>query len=247
MIRLCLTGPPLCPRGQLAMDEAVLNLADASRHPPALRTWQFDRPVVVLGRSSKWAVEVDHGYCDRQNIPVLRRVTGGASVVGGAGCLMYSVVISLEEHPHLRHVDAAHEYVIRRVLTAVQRQQPDAQWQGICDLTWQNKKFSGNSLRITRGHLLYHGTILHAADLDQIASCLAVAPRQPEYRQGRRHRQFITNVPCEPSRLAEDLANEFSAHQSLTVATDDSSDPRVAMTDQLRRERYDSDAWHQRH
>ena len=58
------------------------------------------------------------------------------------------------------------DYVMQRVLAALQQQIPEVAFQGTCDLTWQNRKFSGNSLRIARGHLLYHGTMLYRVDLD---------------------------------------------------------------------------------
>ena len=79
---------------------------------------------------------------------------------------------------------------MQRVLTALQKQIPDVAFQGTSDLTWENRKFSGNSLRISRQHLLYHGTVLYRSDLDLIGRCLLHAPRQPDYRDGRNHRRF---------------------------------------------------------
>ena len=50
--------------------------------------------MVVIGRSSRTADEVDLEYCRAEGIPVLRRCSGGAAVVVGPGCLMYSVVLA---------------------------------------------------------------------------------------------------------------------------------------------------------
>jgi lipoate-protein ligase A len=225
----------------LALDEALLLDADAGRTAETLRIWEFERPVVVVGRSSRLEHEVQLSFCQQASIAVLRRCSGGAAIVGGPGCLMYSLVLNLDRVPQLRKIDVAHQFVIGRVLAAVQRQLPAARFQGICDLTWQDRKFSGNSLRIARSHLLYHGTLLYGADLSLIDNCLADAPRQPEYRGGRDHRDFVINVPIDPCRLRTDLADQFGCRD------DPDYQPSESRIRSLRHERYDDPAWHRRH
>ncbi len=250
-------GPPeLAPADHLAIDEAMLLIADESPCSGAddgsddhtimpdtefIRVWSFDRPTVVLGRSSKVDQEVDRGFCRDNGIPILRRCSGGASVVGGPGCLMYSVVMSFQKWPHLQKIDAAHDHVMAQVLHAARDQVPETELQGICDLTWQNRKCSGNSLRVTRRHVLYHGTILHDADLQLLARCLTGAPRQPDYRGGRPHGDFVTNVPIDPDAFTEQLISRFGV-SGIAQASD-----WIHRIDQLRRDRYDLDAWHFRH
>ncbi len=163
----------------LALDEALLLEAEEGRSGETLRVWEFAEHVVVGGRSTRVEDEIERSFCESQGIPVLRRCSGGASVVAGPGCLMYSVVLSFARDPALSRIDVAHQYVMSRVLTALQRQIPDAALQGTCDLTWQNCKFSGNSLRIARQHLLYHGTILYEFDLSLMPRCLKRAPGNP--------------------------------------------------------------------
>ncbi len=233
------------PADNLALDEALLTAAEAGQSPPVLRLWQFARTTAVLGRGSRLNDEINLPYCRQHQIPVLRRCSGGASVVGGPGCLMYSLVMDLQEQPQMRKLDHVHPFMMDRVLTAVRQSLPAqdrdrVRFQGTCDLTYDNQKFSGNSLRITRSHLLYHGTLLLAADLDQIADCLATAPRQPEYRAARRHRDFITNLPADAGRLMDELARAFNA----TIALETCPDQRMQA---LSRERYGCDEWTQRH
>ena len=141
----------------------------------------------------------------------------------------------------LRKIDVAHRYVMHRVLHAVREQLAGAEFQGTCDLTWNDKKCSGNSLRVARSHLLYHGTLLYDFDLPLIARCLRVAPRQPEYRQGRDHQEFVTNVPVDPNRFAKDLCSSFKAEEQADAS---SLLERVA---ELRKDRYDDPGWHYRH
>lgn len=228
------------PAADLALDEALLDDAQAGRRGETLRLWAFDRDVVVIGRGSKIAGEVDLEHCDSHQIPVMRRCSGGAAILGGPGCLMYSVVISLDSRPELRRVDEAHRWVMTRLVAAIRPQVADVQWQGTCDLTLDGRKFSGNSLRVARSHILYHGTILHSADLKQIGRCLKTPPRQPDYRADRGHLDFITNVPIRPDELADNIASTFGATGPCT-------DWPIETTQHLRETRYTSAAWHHRH
>lgn len=228
------------PASDLALDEALLEQAERGAGGEVLRLWTLDRPTVIIGRGSKIVGEVNFVDCQREGIPIFRRCSGGAAIVGGPGCLMYSVVLSLRSRPALRHVDQAHQLVMTHLLAAVSLQAPQARWQGTCDLTVSERKFSGNSLRIARDHLLYHGTILHAADLAQIDRCLATPPRQPDYRQGRRHADFITNLPVDPVKLADDIASEFRALDRTQLWPEE-------ITARLKQQRYDDPAWHHRH
>lgn len=206
-----------------------------------VRTWEFSSAVVIAGRSTRIEQEVDVDFCVDSGVDILRRCSGGATVVGGPGCMMYSIVLSLKKNPLLRKIDHAHQYVMSRILASVQQQVPDIALCGICDLAWQDKKFSGNSLRVHRDHLLYHGTILYRFDLSFLHRCLKFAPRQPEYRQGREHHDFVTNVPINPEVLANSLRSQFGATESCDLSV------YLPMMRQIRLDRYDRDDWHNRH
>ena len=161
------------PQENLALDEALLDTAEESSEPvEMLRFWESDRPVVVLGRSSKAAEESRIDACQNDGVPVLRRCSGGAAIVAGPGCLMYGVVLSYEVHPELRALDLAHRFVLSRLREALLPLAPGVQLRGTSDLAVDDNKFSGNSLRCKRTHLLYHGTLLYDFDLSLISSLL---------------------------------------------------------------------------
>ncbi len=229
------------PADQLALDEAMLLAADEGECAPAMRIWEFARHVVVAGRSTRVHEELDIPYCQAEGIPVLRRCSGGASVVGGPGCLMYSVVLNVDREPSLRKIDVAHQHVMGLVLRAVRAQAPEANLNGTCDLTLGDRKCSGNALRIARHHLLYHGTILYDFDLPLIGKCLRAPPRQPEYRGGRDHASFLTNLAIDTRRFAEDICELFGA------AERDTGQSLAARIRSLRQQRYDCENWNFRH
>ena len=111
---------------------------------------------------------------------------------------MYAVVLSYTLRPELRDIRRAHYYVLGRLSDAIQHiviTEGMIAQAGSSDLVFRVetggspvvdragappalRKFSGNSLRAKRRHLLYHGTLLYNFDLSLIETCLSAPPRQ---------------------------------------------------------------------
>ncbi len=151
---------------------------------------------------------------------MLRRVSGGGTVLAGPGCLLYAVVLEYETLPHLRAVDAAHRHVLERIAAAIALQVPGVAHAGISDLVIEAKntptlKISGNAIRAKRDHFLYHGTLLYDFALDRIGQLLATPRRVPTYRQDRPHGEFVTNLPLDRDEIEQALIQAWNARQPL--------------------------------
>jgi lipoate-protein ligase A len=141
----------------------------------------------------------------------LRRVSGGAAIVTGPGCLMYALMLSFQRHPALRAVDHAHRFVLGVMAAALGKLVPGVCCRGTSDLAMGEWKFSGNSVRCKREHLLYHGTLLYDFRLDLIERCLAMPGRQPDYRNGRAHRLFVANLPVSGASIRTAVTRAWNA------------------------------------
>lgn len=228
------------PAANIALDEALLEAAEQHAAPlEVLRLWESPQPMVVLGRSSRVDQEVEHATCVAERVPVIRRCSGGASVLAGPGCLMYAVVLSYERHPELRMIDQAHRFVLGRLAESLAQVLPEIQLQGISDLTRANRKVSGNSMRCKRRHLLYHGTLLYDFPLAEIGRLLKTPPRQPDYRVRRTHDDFVANLPASREMLCQALERAFDARTPL-------ADWPRRMTNDLVRTRYSQSEWNLR-
>ena len=83
---------------------------------------------------------------------------------------------------------------------------------GTSDLAVGGRKFSGNSQQRKRAHLLHHGSILYAFDITRISRYLPIPPRQPTYRSGRDHSDFLTNLPTPASALKQRIQSAWNAN-----------------------------------
>ncbi len=233
------------PAENLALDEALLDEAEAADRPvETLRVWESPETVVVVGRSSRLGGEVDPAACRQLGIPVLRRPSGGAAVVLGPGCLMYALVLSHALRRETRRIDAAHRYVLGKTAAALSECVPGVACAGTSDLVLPRGnpsapellKCSGNSARVKRRHLLYHGTLLYDFPLEQISLCLPMPPRMPDYRAGRRHGRFLVNLPIARETLCSLLRRAWSAEEPA-------ADWPQARTATLASDKYGQAAW----
>jgi len=226
------------PDENLALDEALLDEAEAGGRPQdTLRIWESPEPLIVVGRSSKVAVEVNLSAARKNGVAVRRRCSGGAAIVAAPKCLMYAAVLSYELHPHLQMLDEAHRFVLGHIRSGLETIGIQAELCGTSDLAILGRKFSGNSLRCKRTHLLYHGTLLcKGYRTEMIAELLGTPPRQPDYRQGRDHRSFVTTLPAEVA----DVRKAVVAGWPIEGVTSDWPRSRTA---QLVAERYSRPSW----
>lgn len=228
------------PAANLAADEALLDWCEAGENRQALRFWESPVHFVVLGYGNRAAEEAHLEECRAANVPVLRRCSGGGTVLQGPGCLNYSVVLEIARTPELESITATNRFVMERnrAVLAESLGRP-VSVEGFTDLAIGGRKFSGNAQRRKRRCLLFHGTILVNFDLELVTRFLRPPPRQPEYRRARPHGEFITNLPLAAADVKTALARAWNAGGTLS----ENLDGAVA---QLVEERYGSDDWNLR-
>lgn len=209
------------PAENLALDEALLDACQRGQLPPhgVLRFWESAEPIVVVGRGSRVAEDVRLDVCRARGIPILRRVSGGLSIVSGPGCLMYAVVAP-QPVGTPGDINVVHQHVLSTVAQGLQSIGLPVQIAGISDLAIVSpdgglRKVSGNSLRMSRRHFLYHGALLYNFDLPLISQLLRQPPRSPEYRAGRRHDAFVTNLGSDCQSLRRAIARAWQAKNNL--------------------------------
>jgi lipoate-protein ligase A len=224
----------------VALDEALLANCEAEEGVrEQLRIWEPTAPLIVVGRSSLVERELDLTSCRRDGVPVLRRVSGGCAILAAPGCLMYALVLSYSWRPELRAIHAAHRYVLDTLAMSLGRHAVGLTRAGISDLAIGDRKVSGNSLRCQRTHLLYHGTLLYNMPLAPVGRYLRMPPREPDYRSGRSHAEFLAQLPARREQIVLALRDAFEAQEPLTTWPTDRVQQLVAS-------RYGTESWNLR-
>ena len=227
------------PAANLALDEALLDLAEQAHEPlEILRLWQSPTYFVVTGFGNKTATEVNQAACWRDHIPILRRCTGGGTVLQGPGCLNYTLILNMQLRPELSSITSTNCFVMSAHRNIIQPFFPgkNVQISGATDLALDGRKFSGNAQRRKRKAILFHGSFLLDVDLNKIEEYLLHPSREPEYRARRRHQEFLCNLQLSPDSLKAKLAAHWNATQIMDAPSASSIEPYLSA-------KYDNPAW----
>jgi lipoate---protein ligase len=225
------------PAENLACDEAFLDECEGAGGADVLRFWEPTGYFVVVGYANRVEAEVDLGFCRREGIPVLRRCTGGGTVLQGPGCLNYSLVLRISNAAALATIQGTNEYVMSRHQAALEAlvHRP-VEKEGHTDLAVAGLKFSGNAQRRKRECLIFHGTFLLDFELDLVGRALPMPSKQPAYRAGRSHSDFLMNLPVAATEIKAALRRTWAASGSV-------AQPPHTRVSQLVREKYGRDDW----
>jgi lipoate-protein ligase A len=178
----------------LALDEALLVDVETHGGGALLRVWEPSTFAVVLGASCRLHEDVNVDLCRRDGVPIARRSSGGGSVLVGPGSLNVTINLPADAAPGLSAVDTAHRYVLEQIARSIREAGPPAQVQGLGDLTLGDRKIAGSAQRRLRRNFFVHLSILYAFPLALIGRYLKSPRRQPDYRAGRSHADFVSNL-----------------------------------------------------
>jgi lipoate---protein ligase len=174
----------------LAMDDAAARSA-AATGVRRLRFWWGGPPAVVLGSSERPEQAVDAEACMRLGVDVLKRSTGGGAVLQTGDVLNYSLVTPA---PATLDLKASFRPGIDLICAILDACGVVGRPEGTSDVVVGDRKISGNAQARRWKAVLVHGTLLVDFDQDLAHAVLRHPRREPSYRRGRSHRDFLVTL-----------------------------------------------------
>lgn len=149
------------PFFNLALDEFLLK-----KHNEEFIVLGINSASVVSGKHQCIHKETNTRFITENNIPVLRRISGGGTVFHDEGNLNYTFILNSESG---KQVDFP-KYT-RPVLGFLESLGIKPVMLG-SDIKVNGKKISGNAEHIHRNRVLHHGTLLFDASLSFLGNCM---------------------------------------------------------------------------
>jgi lipoate-protein ligase A len=199
-----------CPVEQIRLDEELLMAGRG-----VLRLWETEQECVVLGHAGQQERDVHVSECRRAGVAILRRCSGGGAGLLGPGCLNYSLVLPLEWERLWCDVRYSFAWTLRTTIHALGV--PGLRREGDSDLALHHRKVSGNAQRRTRGAILHHGTLLYNFDAARTERFLKPPHREPAYRAGRTHAEFLGNLPLSAGQIRQRLLAAWCRRDGSTT------------------------------
>ena len=191
---------------------------------------------VIIGRGQNPWAECNLTVMNRDNVQLVRRITGGGAVFHDEGNLNFSFIAGEKIYDVQRQLSM--------ILAAVRDLGIDCEFTGRNDLVADGRKFSGNAFCSRKGIRQHHGTLLINSDLSRLQNYLNVDPKKLQAKGVKSVRsrvcnlsQFAPELTCES--MLESLKNAFRAeygdYEELAAP------PETAVTPYI--EKHASDAW----
>jgi lipoate---protein ligase len=229
------------PSELLARDEALLEYCETTSHPGFLTFWESTTYFVVLGYGKSAGQEVLQEECARLNVPVLRRCSGGGTVLQGPGCFNYALILPFDHAAELDSITSANRFIMEKNRAAIATlTDAPVRVAGCTDLALNDLKFAGNAQRRKRRSLLFHGSFLLDFDLTLISKTLRLPHQQPDYRQNRAHESFLTNLKIPSAKIENGLINAWNAN---TIASSETHQVIATKTGNLALSKYSHPDW----
>lgn len=167
----------------LAMDEWFL---DHLGPEDVILYFYINKNAVIIGKNQNPWKECDLGAMERDNVQLVRRITGGGAVFHDEGNLNFSFIAGEGRYDVERQLNL--------ILQAVRSFGIPCEFSGRNDLLADGKKFSGNAF-CARGQIRqHHGTLLLRSDLGRLQNYLQVDPRKMKAKGVSSVRSRVCNL-----------------------------------------------------
>lgn len=125
-----------------------------------------NRDCVVIGKNQNVWRELHVNAVQERGYELMRRFSGGGTVVHDQGNVNYSFITSREEFRR--------EYFNQLIVASLKASHPnlDLKLNGRGDIALGDRKVSGSAYKISRGKSYHHGTMLIRSNLDQFHGLL---------------------------------------------------------------------------
>jgi len=150
------------PYLNLAVEEILLK-----KHKEEFLILSINEPSVIIGKHQCAHREVNTAWVSGNNIPVIRRISGGGTVYHDKGNINFSFISNSQEG---KQIDFR-KYT-GPVIGFLQSQGVNARFEGKNDIRVDGLKISGNAEHVFKNRVLHHGTLLFDASLESLRNSL---------------------------------------------------------------------------
>ncbi len=200
------------PHFNIAAEEHFLKNYDED----IIMFWQSS-PSVIIGKHQNTMAESNINFITKNNIPVIRRISGGGTVYHDEGNINYTIITSSKNREKL--VDFVN--FTKPIIGFLETLGLKAVYEGKNNLTIEGKKFSGNSAHVFKTRILNHGTILFNTNLDNLEAAINHSNYKIKDKSVRSIRANVANIlPRLPQVISidvfmEKLINYFKTHFNI--------------------------------
>lgn len=146
-------------------------------------------PCILIGKNQNAMSEINMEHIKENNIPIVRRLTGGGAVFNDLGNINFTFITYKEDNEGINFRKFA-----QPIINALKDLSVNAEFSGRNDITIDGKKFSGNAQYYHRNRILHHGTLLFSGNLTDLSAALKTKALKFEDKSVKSVASRVTNI-----------------------------------------------------
>ncbi len=163
--------------------------------PTGYRIWRPERLYVVLGRANNAGDSLISGNILADDVPVYKRPSGGESVILSPRMVVFSAKIRFSKYMNTSATFRQINILLISRLSELNIKELGSK--GISDISIGSRKIAGSSMYLLKESLFYHAVMNIDEDVSLMTRYLQHPKREPDYRKGRPHEEFVTSLSRE--------------------------------------------------
>jgi lipoate-protein ligase A len=175
---------------------------------PRFRVYQPADIAVVIGKGSNPHIELQVENCVQDEVPIYRRSGGGCAVVLDPGNIIVSAVLPSNG---IGNIAESFEHLSQWMISGLKGIGiEDVRREGVSDLAVNDRKIAGACIWNSKDVIYYSASLLMQPRIDLMERYLKHPPKEPEYRRGRSHSDFVGEMNLStPLRTMETIIGEL--------------------------------------
>ena len=235
---ICIERKHTNPYFNLAAEEYVLK----EFTDDVFMLWR-NQPCIIVGKHQNTLAEINLDFVKENNIPVVRRISGGGTVFHDLGNLNFTFIKNGETGKLVNF-----RKFTQPIIEVLAKLGVEAKFEGRNDLTIDGRKFSGNAEHVYKNRVLHHGTLLFSAQLTNLSKALKVDPSKFKDKAVKSVRSRVTNIsehlgqPLDVLEFKNLIHNHIAEkHDDFRVIEFDAND--IEKIEQMVDEKYNTWEW----
>lgn len=209
---------PLPAAVQVALDQVLTEAVADGTRGPTLRIWEWEASAIIIGSFQSVKNEVDVEAAAAENLQIIRRITGGGSMLMEAGTVItYSFYIPVSFVAGMSF-EQSYQFLDSWVIDALRRLGVDAEYKPLNDIASPQGKIGGAAQkRLAKGAMLHHATIAYEIDGEKMLRVLRIGREKLSDKGIKSAAKRVDPLSKQLGKSREDIVASFE--QGFTELT----------------------------
>ena len=216
----------------MATDEAVYESVAANKQPPTIRFYKWKNNSVSLGAFQN-PNEINLEECKKNNVDVVRRITGGRAVFHDKMDFTYSVVAPIKIFDN--SISKAYKEICSWMVNSLKDLGIKSKLENKNDIMADGRKISGNAAKLMeKGIYLQHGTLVYDIDFNLMPKVLNISKELAKEKIA----SILEFKKVNSEQVYESLRNNFIKNKNIKI--EKLSKEELKLAEELSKTKYDS-------